>query len=127
MYSGDTFFHLTLAGQIGLVICSAVMALLTIWMFTKVSSRFGVLVKVILAIIFLWAFVWLSPQLHYVYYMQLFDGLPLQNVVQTPPHPSEIFRLATFSANANLSDHSKGILFWLMIVIGLWKSYSRRP
>lgn len=128
MYSNDTFFHLTLLGQIGLALLSLGLACATLWCFLKISSRFGLFVKVLLAFVFLWLFVWLSPQVYYLYYLQLFDGLPMQIVIHAPPTPVEILRTITFTTNANLSAHSKGILFWLMVILAVWNvCYPKRP
>ncbi|MEL7428446.1 MAG: hypothetical protein AAFN43_00470 [Pseudomonadota bacterium] len=126
MYSNDTFFHLTFPGQIGLALLSLGLACATLWCFVKISSRFGLFVKVLLAIVFLWLFTWLSPQVYYLYYLQLFDGLPLQNVIQMPPSPIDLVKIATFTENANLSAHAKGVLFWLMLAVSCWKSHTDR-
>lgn len=128
MYSNDTFFHLTFFGQIGLALLSLGLACATLWCFVKISSRFDLFVKVLLAIVFFWLFTWLSPQVYYLYYLQLLDGLPLQNVIQMPPSPIDLLKIATFTENANLSAHAKGILFWLMIILAIGKArYPNRP
>lgn len=128
MYSGDTFFHLTVPGQIGLALLSLVLACATLWCFAKVSSRFGPVVKLLLAIVFLWLFVWLSPQIYYLYYWMIFGYLPMQIVIQNPPGPSELFNIITFTGASSLSQHSKGVLFWLMVVITVRQAcYANRP
>lgn len=119
MYSEDTFFHLTVPGRIGLVILSLMLSALTIGLFWKISSRFKLLVKVLIAVVFIWSFIWLSPQAYYLYYIQLIDGLPLQNVIQRPPSLVEIFQTITFTGKSNLSNHGKGLVFWAMILIAL--------
>jgi len=81
LYSSDTFFHLSVAGQIGLALLSLVLAAITLGLFVKISSRFGLIVKVTTAIVFLWLFVWLSPQIYYAYYWFLFEYLPVQIIV----------------------------------------------
>lgn len=122
MYAEDTFFHLSVAGQFGLAILSVVLAAFTAWLFSKISTRFSLSVKVLLALVFLWLFIWLSPQVYYFYYLLLFEGLPVQWVIQTPPTLSELFLTITFQGKATLSNHSKGALYWLMIVIALLQS-----
>lgn len=117
MYQGDTFFHLSIPGQIGLVLLSGCLALLLLWVFWKTSSRFGTLVKVLLAFLCLWGFVWISPQVYYLYYWLIFEDLPLQMVIQSPPGIQTIVELISFKGKATLSDHSKGALFWLMILM----------
>ena len=106
----------------GLALISIALAVMVLWVFNKISSRFGLIVKVLLAIVVLWLFVWLSPQIYYLYYWMIFDGLPFQNVIQRPPDFASIARLVTFTGDANLSNHSKGVLFWLMIASAFWNT-----
>ena len=128
MYNNDTFFHLTFTGQTGLAFLSVVLGILVVWLFHKISSRFGLPVKVLTAFVLLWGFVWLSPQLYYTYYLFLFDGLPVQNVIHPPPMPHELLPIIMFTGERTLSDHSKGTLFWIMIGISLWsRFYPKRP
>ncbi len=119
MYSEDTFFHLTVQGRIGLVILSLFLGAITIGLYWKISNRFRIVVKVLCAVVFIWVFIWLSPQAYYLYYIQLIDGLPLQNVIQFPPSPIEVFQTITFSGQSNLSNHGKGLVFWAMTLIAL--------
>ena len=119
MYSKDTFFHLSFYGQIGLLILSLVVSAITIWLFWKTSKRFKLPIKLILAIAFIWIFIWLSPQVYYLYYIQIIEGLPLQNVIQWPPSIFEILHTLTFTGKSNLSNHSKGLMFWVMMLIAL--------
>lgn len=121
MYAQDTFFHLSLLGRTGLAFLSLLLGIITIWIFLKISSRFARPVKVCLAVVFLSVFIWLSPQIYYFYYLMIFEDLPTQIIIQWPPSISEIYRVITFSGNANLSEHSKGALFWIMIIISLTK------
>ena len=120
MYAEDTFFHLTVPGRIGLAILSLALAAVTVWLFRKISSRSGLIVKLGIAVLMLWLFIWLSPQAYYLYYIQIIDGLPLQNVIQAPPGPVELFHTVSFSGKGNLSEHSKGVLFWIMVGIGIY-------
>lgn len=122
MYSEDTFFHLTIQGRVGLVILSLVLFAFTIGLFWKISSRYNLLVKVLCAIVFIWLFIWVSPQIYYLYYIQIFNDLPYQNVIQKPPSPLEVLKTITFFANSSLSNHAKGIVFWAMMLIALGPS-----
>ena len=126
MYNGDTFFHLSVPGQIGLVALSLTLSISLIWFHLKLSSRFGTAVKVLLAVVLIWAFIWLSPQIYYLYYIQIIPGLGLQNVIADAPTVTEVISTITFTGKANLSEHSKGLLFWMMIVFGLLKR-RRKP
>ena len=94
MYQEDTFFHLSFAGRTGLVFLSIGLAGITLWVFAKISSRFGLFVKVLAAFVSLWIVDWLSPQIYYLYYSFLFDDLPMQLVIGAPPGAGHILQLA---------------------------------
>ena len=66
-------------------------------------------------------FVWLSPQVYYVYYLMIFDGLPWQIVVRTPPGPGALVRLLAFQDKASLSAHGQAALGWAMLAAALWR------
>ena len=119
MYDGDSFFSLTVTGRIGLVILSLALAALTAAVFVKTSCRMSRPARLVLAPVYLWVFVWLSPQVYYLYYVTLFDHLPLQNVVQFPPGPFEIAQLLSFAGKSSLSRHSAGLLGWGLIVLAV--------
>ena len=119
MYDGDSFFSLTMAARFGLVFLSFGLAALTAVAFIKITCRMAWPVRLLLAPVFLWAFVWLSPQIFYLYYMALFDHLPLQNVVQSPPRPLQIMHLFSFAGKAALSQHVTGLLGWGLVVLAV--------
>ena len=120
MYDGDSFYTLTMADRVGLVLVSAVLVAGTVTLFLKISRPVGLALKILSAIAFFWLFEWLSPQFYYLYYLQIFDFLEFKNVIQAPPGPSDIFALLTFSDRANLSSHSRGVLGWALIALGFW-------
>ena len=119
MYAEDSFFTLSVAGRVGLVCLSSAMAIAMFW-FARIAFRFvdGVpQVKRLLARLgistgLFWAFVWLSPQIYYLYYQAIFDGLPWQFVIGYPPGLGALVDLLAFAAAQTLSDHSKGALGW---------------
>ena len=117
MYDSDSFFSLTMAARIGLVFLSFGLAALTAAAFIKITCRLAWPLRLLLAPVFLWIFVWLSPQVFYLYYMALFDHLPLHNVVQSPPRPSQIMHLLSFAGKASLSQHAAGLFGWGLIVL----------
>ncbi len=117
MYDGDTFFSLTMTARVGLVLLSAGLAALTAAALIKIGYRLAWPVRPLLAPVFLWLFVWLSPQAFYLYYMVVVDQLPLQNVVQAPPGPGEILRILSFAGEASLAHHAQGLLGWGLIVL----------
>lgn len=117
MYAGDPFFSLTLIGRTGLIVLSLLLAAFTMSAFVRCARQLRRPARLLLALLVLWVFVWLSPQAYYLYYMILIDGLPLQNVVQPPPGPFEIIGLLSFSGKASLAHHSQGLLGWALILL----------
>lgn len=121
MYAEDSFFSLTIAGRAGLIVLTLLLFAGSIAVVRVMTRVWATPIRVVAAIMLFWVFVWLSPQIYYLYYMVVFNGLPLQNVIHPPPTPLDIFRLMTFSDYATLSDHGKGIMAWMMIVAALWR------
>jgi len=119
LYEKDTFFHLSLTGRIGLVILSATMAGVIIFTFVRFTKNFAIPVRLGLTVVTLWLFIWLSPQIYYLYYIQIISGLPMQNVIQWPPSLVEILQTIFFGHKSNLSNHAKGVLFWAMVFFAL--------
>lgn len=119
MYSEDTFLHLTVPGCIGLIYISLFLSAFTVGIYWKISIRFELPIKLLLALVFTWMFIWISPQAYYFYYIQIISDLPLQNVIQTSPSFSEVSNTIAFSGQSNLSNHGKGIVFWAMMLIAL--------
>ena len=118
MYNEDSFFTLSIPGQIGLVVLSRGLMLLCLWLAHVLGRGRRRALRLWLAFIIFWAFLWLSPQAYYAYYMTLFDGLPLQNVIKSPPGLSTIVSLLTFTDAPNLSNHGKGVLGWVLLAVG---------
>lgn len=121
MYAEDSFFTLSLAGRVGLVALSMALAAV-LFALAHLSFRFfdGVppvkrlLARLGVATGLFWAFVWLSPQVYYLYYQAIFDGLPWQIVVGPPPGLGHVVGLLAFAEADTLSDHSKGVLGWAL-------------
>lgn len=129
MYSGDSFFTLSMAGRVGLVCLSAVLVV-AIFALARFAFRYveGVppvkrlLARIGIAAGLFWAFVWLSPQVYYLYYQAILGGLPWQVVIGPPPALGTIVEQLGFAASDTLSDHSKGVLGWGLLayaVLGL--------
>ena len=119
MYDGDSFFTLSVAGQIGLTVLSGILALamcFVTWHLTRTRSP---LARLFIAILLFGVFEWLSPQIYYTYYRAIIPDLPLQWVIATWPDPSATLRLLTFSEEASLSAHGRGLLGWAMLLIAL--------
>ncbi len=119
MYAEDSFFTLTVPGRIGLICVTLVLSAAVIGMARRLTSGLHGLVRCMNAVVLFWAFVWLSPQLYYLYYLQVFEHLPLQNVIPKPPSPVVIANLLVFRAEENLAAHGQGVLAWMMITAAL--------
>ncbi|MGF1475944.1 MAG: hypothetical protein ACFB6S_10325 [Geminicoccaceae bacterium] len=116
MYAQDSFHTLTLTGQIGLSVLSSVLAAATLALAWYAMKRRRLPLRLAIALGVFFSFVWLSPQIYYTYYLTLFEGLPWQNVIKTPPGPLHLFYLLTFQERPTLSAHSKAILGWLLFL-----------
>ena len=120
MYADDSFFTLSYAGQVGLVVLSLVLSVAMVGVIYLATRKLPRLAAAGVAVLGFWAFDWLSPQVYYIYYMTQFDGLPLQTVIRYPPSPQSVIRLATFHDEATLSAHGRGLLAWMLIAVALW-------
>ena len=117
MYAQDSFFTLSPAGQAGLAAVSLGLAGLAVWGAFVFARRQRWPLRLAVALIVFWNFLWLSPQIYYIYYWLIIEGLPLQWVLGAPPSPATILRLLTFGADATLSAHGQGVLGWALILV----------
>ncbi|WP_299610147.1 hypothetical protein [uncultured Tateyamaria sp.] len=120
MYDGDSFYTLTMWGQIGLGFVSLLLGAIALGFTWLLVQRRPLIIRVPVWIVAFITFVWASPQGYYTYYRMIFDGLPAQSVIKAPPPPEEIFALLTFTGPVTLSAHSAGVLGWLMFVVAVW-------
>lgn len=125
MYAEDSFFTLGPVARIGLVGLSLALSAATLFLAWGLGRGRHWGLRLALGVGSLWAFAWLSPQVYYLYYQVVLDGLPWQIVVKAPPGPAEIIRLLGFSARPTLSDHGKGLLGWALILLAAWPSLYR--
>ncbi|WP_299723093.1 hypothetical protein [uncultured Tateyamaria sp.] len=117
MYSQDSFFDLSAIGQVGLAALSLTLFVLTVTLAHLLLRRRPVWLRLLGAAAIFWAFVWLSPQIYYMYYRVLIPDLPLQWVIKVPPVGAQrLFELLTFQWRANLSAHSQGVLGWCVLL-----------
>ena len=119
MYEGDSFFTLGVAGQIGLLIVSLLMAAAALGITRLMTFHRPLILRPFIWAVLFISFIWLSPQGYYTYYRLIFDGLPAQSVIQAPPRPEELLAFLTFTGDATLSAHSVGVLGWLMLVVAM--------
>ena len=112
MYNEDSFFTLSVGGQIGLAILSLVLSAGLIWLVWRLGRRSRWITRILIGLGGYMIFAWASPQIYYSYYLMIFDGLPLQWVIRWPPEMAEAIREITFTARDSLASHGRGILGW---------------
>ncbi|WP_299956203.1 hypothetical protein [uncultured Roseobacter sp.] len=120
IYAQDSFFTLSLVGQVGLVLVSVMLAAGTVFLAWRLSRVRSLILRACVAVVLFGAFVWISPQVYYAYYLLIFDGLPLQWVIQDPPSPLFLVKLLGFAVKSDLSHHGQGLLGWLCLGAALW-------
>ena len=119
MYEFDSFFSLSEWERVGLVGVSLGFALICaalVWWGSR-ARRWPLRVPVALVVLYL--FVWTSPQGYYAYYRMIIDDLQPQLVIRSMPTFSEMWGHLTFTGRATLSSHTKGILGWVLIGLAL--------
>jgi hypothetical protein len=82
-------------------------------------------VRLAVALLLFWAFLWLSPQIYYAYFMGIIPGLPAQVVVRAPPGPIELARLLVLQVKPTLAHHGQAALGWLMLVVAAFAGRRR--
>lgn len=116
MFSGDSFFTLSLLERAGLLALSLFLSIACILAVFFVSRR--KLARIALALVLFVLFVWVSPQIYYFYYIAIFDEIPWQIVIKRLPAPGDLFRMIFFADLNTLSEISQGMLFWVMVAVG---------
>lgn len=120
MYQGDSFFTLSIAGQIGLAFLSAILALIFIYLGWRTTREKPLWLRLLIAIVLFFLFIWLMPQVYYTYYIFLL-GVPWQIIIQTPPTPLGLARILFFAENANLSFHAQAAIGWTLLFIAMFR------
>lgn len=115
MYLQDSFFDLSQLGRVGLLCISTVLFLSVLILTTKFLATKSTLLKVLGALFIFWLFVWVSPQIYYMYYRTIFEDLPLQWVIWPVESPKVALEYLTFQGPQNLSAHSQGLMGWVLI------------
>ena len=118
MYSGDSLFTLGLIEAAGLIGVTVLMAL-GMMALTRRVCRGRLVRRVGVAAGLFWVFLWLSPQVYYVYYQLIFEGLPVQVVIGWPPGVETVLRRLFFAGPATLAAHGQGVLGWLLVVVAV--------
>lgn len=118
MYGEDSFFTLGPWERLGLLALSAGLAGLTL-LAARAGHRLlggGLSLRISLALVLLWGFDWLSPQVYYAYYRAIIPDLPAQWVVGWPPPPWRVGEILALLGPATLSEHAKAALGWGLLV-----------
>ncbi|MEO1249264.1 MAG: hypothetical protein AAFW76_05430 [Pseudomonadota bacterium] len=90
MYEGDSFFTLSMGGRVGLLLISFALAAAILALAWRLTHERPLPWRLAIAAVLFYLSVWLSPQIYYLYYLLIFDGLPWQIVVKRPPGPVHI-------------------------------------
>ena len=121
MYENDSFLTLSIAERIGLLCVTLVLSAVLIWLFWLTIKRLNIWLRPLFALLFLYVFIWLSPQIYYLYYLVIFDFLEFKNVIHPPFNPLTLLNLLTFIESGKLADHGKGVLGWILIILSFLK------
>ena len=128
MYAEDSFFTLTGFGQFSVACLSTLLGAAILAVAWRLMAGRAWPIRLLVACGLFYAFIWLAPQVYYTLYIFLLDGLPWQNVIQSPPTPIDVFSLLTFSDRANLSFHAQALLGWtLVLMVWLRRRVSSPP
>lgn len=129
IYAGDSFFTLEPWAQVGLAGLSAVLGAGVLFAVARLVSAWnggGWVASLALGAGLWWGFLWLSPQVYYLYYQAVIPGLPWQVVIGWPPGPGEILSLMTFTERPSLSAHARGLLGWGCLAVAAIVRIRRR-
>lgn len=128
-YPADSFYSLSPLAGAGLAGLSvALITLLFALSLAKarwLSARFGPgpgLWSLDLALTLGLAYLalWLAPQLYYLYYLTIFDGLPWQSVIKPPPGAGAFLGVLLMTEPPSLSIHLQGVTARALLLAGAY-------
>lgn len=119
MYDGDIFLALTSSGQWAVAALSAVLAFLAVVAVRLTRRHVSAAAAPAIGVVYWWLFLWLTPQLYYLLYMLLIEGLPFRLMVLWPPGAGRLLELLLFRSQVSLADHALGALGWAMLLASL--------
>ncbi|HUS54384.1 MAG TPA: hypothetical protein VMY41_10320 [Thermohalobaculum sp.] len=119
MYHEDSLFTLGVAEMAGLLALTAVMTLCLLKLARRAFRRGDIWRRLLWAVGLFWAFLWLSPQVYYLFYQLIVSGLPVQFVIDWPPGAETVLRRLTFTGPATLAAHGHGVLGWALVVMAV--------
>ena len=103
--------------MLALVALSIAIIVTAAWLVFFLGKRVGFFLIPVVAVTY-WVLISVAPQIYYLYYIAIFDGLPWQWVVQAVPL-RRLVDLALFQTRANLSELCQGLGFWVLLVSGI--------
>lgn len=115
MSGAESFYALTPLGRIGLLTLSVALCVAMIFLTRVIVTGWPLIARVMLSLILLWAFIWLSPQVFFSFYSLFFDEVPKGWVVKGPPPIGMAIRVITFTGPADVMHHAQGALGILMV------------
>ena len=113
MYRDDSFFTLGFLEAAGLVVVTALLVLGVLALARRLC-RGRLWRRLVWAAGLFWVFLWLSPQVYYVYYQLIFHGLPVQIVIGWPPGAETVLRRLVFAGPATIAAHGQWVLGWVL-------------
>jgi hypothetical protein len=132
-YDGDSFYTLDILAGLGLALVSLVMALAvftlalvktlalhraaTRWSLSAAAGRASADLGV--SLLLFYGFVWFSPQLYYLYYLAVLDGLSWQWVIKPVLDPHDAWDLLRIGPGGSLSEHLQGLLGRMLMLLAL--------
>jgi len=123
VYQNDSFHTLDLMQQIGLVCLSVVLLGLTLGGSYYLMKKRSLVVRLAIALVVFYLFLWLSPQIYYAYYQLLWPSLEFRIVVGDLPTLWHLLELITFQGRATTTWHAQGLLGVLLLVLAGWPQY----
>jgi hypothetical protein len=106
MYEEDSFFTLGLLEAAGVLVVSALLTLGMLVVARRLYRGGRTGRRLLWAAALFWVFLWLSPQVYYVYY-------------GWPPGAETVLRRLAFAGPATLAAHGQGVLGWALVVLAV--------
>jgi len=119
LYVNDSFSTLTTIQQVGLLLVSVVLLGLTLWGAHYAMKDKNLGLRLVIAALIFFCFLWLSPQIYYAYYQILWPDLPWQMIIKDPPSLSYMFELVTFSGRSTTSWHARGVVGVSLLILAI--------
>ena len=115
MYRDDSFFTLGIAEAAGLLALTAALAYCMLKLTLRMCRRGKLWQRLAWAAGLFWGFLWVSPQIYYLFYQLIFQGLPVQLVIDWPPGAETVLRRLAFAGPATVAAHAQAVLGWAML------------